>query len=112
MFDKIVNWAFGALLASTVLVFAVTLNLVYVFSIMIFGGIIYGINRAGERDARGEVKANCWIIVGLLGDFVFTGSLLSFLGTLGVFLITVYASALVLLKVSAEDIDKMHQEAP
>ena len=96
MFDKIMNWTSGALLASAVLVFTVTLNPVYIFSAMIFGGIVYGIKSACEWNAGGEVKANCRIIVGLLGDFVFTGSLLSFLGTLGVFAATLHLYSFVI----------------
>ena len=52
-----------------------------------------------------EIVAHCGIILGILGYLVFSASWVAF-----VFLILVYASALVFLKISAEDIDKMHQE--
>jgi hypothetical protein len=66
MFNKIMNWASGALLASAVLVFTVTLNPVYIFSAMIFGGIVYGIKSAREWNAGGEVNGelldHCWTV--------------------------------------------------
>src|SRR5690606_14345113 len=55
---------------------------------------------------RQEIVAHCGIILGILGYLVFSASWVAF-----VFLVLVYALGLVFLKISAEDIDKMHQEA-
>jgi hypothetical protein len=55
---------------------------------------------------RQKIVAHCGTILGMLGYLVFSASWVAF-----VFLILVYALGLVFLKISAEDIDKMHQEA-
>jgi len=59
-----------------------------------------------SNSVRQEIVAHCGIVLGILGYLVFSASWAVFVS-----LILVYVFGLVFLKVSAEDIDKMHQEA-
>jgi len=82
--------------------FCVTFNVELLFIAL---GNISAVWFLKASKVRQEIVAHCGIVLGILGYLVFSASWVAFVS-----LILVYVFGLVLLKVSAEDIDKMRQE--
>jgi len=104
LINKIFKWLNIVYLVGCVGVFSFTMDVELLFIALISLSVVWGLKE--NTSVQQEIVAHCGIILGILGYLVFSASWAAF-----VFLILVYASALVFLKISAEDIDKMHQEA-
>jgi hypothetical protein len=102
--NKIFKWLNVLSFIGCIGLFCVTLDVELLF--IALGNISVVWLLKDSNPVRQDIVAHCGIIMGILGYLVFSASWVAF-----VFLILVYASALVFLKISAEDIDKMHQEA-
>ena len=101
--NKIFKWLNVLSFIGCIGLFGVTLDVGLLFIAL---GNISVVWLLKASKVRQKIVAYCGIILGILGYLVFSASWVAF-----VYLILVYAFGLVVLKISAEDIDKMHQEA-
>lgn len=102
--DKIFKWLNIASLIGCVGFFSFTMDVELLFIALGNLSVVWLLKEG--IPVQQQIVAHCGIILGMLGYLVFSASWVAF-----AFLILVYASGLVFLKISAEEIDKIHQEA-